>query len=285
MILIADAGSTKIEWAVIEDGAVRTCRTGGCNALTGADTLLPLLIDECISALAIDADAVSKVEYYGAGCATGEVCDRVAKVLRRAFPGADILAGSDLIEAAKALFGDRPGIACILGTGSNSGLYDGSELIANVAPLGYILGDDGSGAALGKRLVREALRGDLDPQLSSILATQYGVTKENVLERVYKQPGANTFLASLVPFLADHRDHSDVRHILIEEFTNFFQRNVDLYDDARSYPLGFVGSVALHFSAILQLVAHSLGYVVTDVIGSPLEHLARRYNGVSSCSN
>lgn len=277
MIVIADAGSTKIDWAVIAEGGPRTCRTRGCNALTGADTLLPLLAEECVASLAIDGDAVTRVEYYGAGCATEEVCARVERVLRRSFPCADFTVGSDLVEAAKALFGDRSGIACILGTGSNSGLYDGTQLTANVPPLGYILGDDGSGAALGKRLVREALRGDLDPQLTARLASQYGVTKENVLERVYKQPGANTFLASLVPFLAQHRSHSDVRNILIEEFTNFFQRNVDLYDDSRSYPLGFVGSVALHFSEELQLVAHSLGYVVTDVIASPLQHLIDRY--------
>ena len=229
-----------------------------------------------VAAFDCDRLHITSIDWYGAGCATDEVCARVTDELREFCPEAQIHVGSDLEGAARAVFGTNQGIACILGTGSNSGLYDGRTILMNVPPLGYVLGDEGSGTALGKRLVADALRGMLDDQLTAELERDYGVSKANVLERVYRQPGGNAFLASTVPFLARHRDNEAVRHILIEVFSSFFERNIDLYPECRSHSLGFVGSVALHFEKELREVATSMGYFINAIIGSPIEALAAR---------
>lgn len=277
MKLIADAGSTKTAWALVNArSGEQFTSTRGCNAMIAPPGAVTDSLAAAIAAFGCDRLNITSIEWYGAGCATDEVCGRVADELGQFCPEAAIHVGSDLEGAARAVFGSGQGIACILGTGSNSGLYDGRTILMNVPPLGYILGDEGSGAALGKRLVADALRGMLDDELKTELERDYGVTKANVLERVYRQSGGNAFLASIVPFLARHRDNEAVRHILIEVFSSFFERNIDLYPECRSHRLGFVGSVALHFEKELKEVAAAMGYFIDTIIGSPIEALAGR---------
>lgn len=280
MKLIADAGSTKTAWALCMPGTPASIfTTRGCNALTATSQDMEELMLKSAKMAKVDVSDIDSVDYYGAGCATPAVCDKVAQVIKSVFPHARAYVASDLEGAAKALFPDSDGIACILGTGSNSCLWEDGKVTANVPPLGYILGDEGGGVALGKRLVADALRGMLPKEMCAELAKEYDVTLENVLENVYKTTAANTFLASTVPFLALHRDDPEIHHILIEEFSSFLERNVGLYNESKSYPLGFVGSVALHFREELQQVASAMGYVVTKIINGPIEALAR--NSVS----
>lgn len=276
MKLIADAGSTKTAWALCGPGVPpKIFTTRGCNALTaGADE-----IDDVVRAAMLQikqgSSAVKSVEYYGAGCATDAVCEKVRDCILHIFPGVAVHVASDLEAAARALFPDGDGIACILGTGSNSCLWIDGSVQSNIPPLGYILGDEGGGAVLGKRLVADALRGMLPSDLRDELAREYEVTKANVLEKVYRSSGANNFLASTVPFLALHRERYEIRHIIIEEFSEFINRNVDLYPESRSFPIGFVGSVALHFRDELHQVCESMGYKVTKILSGPIEALAR----------
>lgn len=276
MKLIVDAGSTKTAWAFCRRGEDPIISYGpGINGLATTSDDVAAHARKAAADAGVGCADVEAVEYFGAGCATDDACRCVAAGLREVF-GGEPSVGGDLLCAAKALFPDSDGIACILGTGSNSGLWADGEIRANIPPLGYILGDEGGGVALGKRLVADALRGMIDPELIDELKSDYGLTKEAVLNAVYRSAGGNTYLARLVPFLKKHIDHPDVSHILIEEFSSFILRNVDRYADSRSYPLGFVGSVAYYFAGPLRSVASSLGYTVTRIERDPIAMLARR---------
>lgn len=277
MKVIVDAGSTKITWAFCRPGREPHLFTGaGCNALTADREAIAALADEALADVRRSgiSEPAESVEYYGAGCATESVCAKVVEALGNVF-GVTATVGSDLLAAAKALFPDGDGIACILGTGANSCLLRNGKIAANVPPLGYILGDEGSGASLGKRLAADALRGILAADLAGELVRDFGVTKETVLERVYRRAGGNAFLAGLVPFIHRHRAHPDVRRILTDEFIAFFMRNVALYDDARMLPVGFVGSVAHFFADELRETGDAFGYKVTRIIRNPLDELIK----------
>jgi N-acetylglucosamine kinase-like BadF-type ATPase len=178
------------------------------------------------------------------------------------------------LGAARALCGHEEGIACVLGTGSNSCLYDGKEIISNIPPLGYILGDEGSSAVLGRRLVGDCLKNQLPEAIRDEFLTEYQLTQEIILEKVYRQPLANRFLASLTPFLSKHREVPEVHKLLVESFTDFFVRNVKQY--RRPWlPIHFVGSIANAFAAELKEAAESLGMELGTIMQSPMEGLVR----------
>lgn len=276
MKLIVDGGSTKTAWAFCMPGVEPLIVCGeGLNGMTATAADIAREASRALHEAGVAPEEIDTVDYFGAGCATDASCLNVASGLARVIP-VTARVGSDLLCAANALFPDKDGIACILGTGSNSGLWLNGEIVSNISPLGFILGDEGSGAALGKRLAADALRGMIAPELREELAADYGLSKEAALEAVYRKPGGNVWLAALVPFLKKHIGHPDINHILIEEFSAFIVRNIDEYPDSRSYPLGFVGSVAYYFADILRSVAASMGYVVTDILRDPIDALARR---------
>ena len=215
-----------------------------------------------------------KIIFYGAGCANETACNRVRTALEKVLSVDDITIHSDLLGAARALCGHEEGIVCVLGTGSNSCLYDGNEIIANTPPLGYILGDEGSSAVLGRRLVGDCLKNQLPDNVRDEFFAEYALTQEIILERVYRQPLANRFLASLTPFLSKHREVPEVRKLLVESFTDFFVRNVKQY--RRPWlPIHFVGSIANAFSAELKVAAESLGMELGTVMQSPMEGLIK----------
>ena len=219
-----------------------------------------------------------KIIFYGAGCANETACNRVRTALEKVLSVDDITIHSDLLGAARALCGHEEGIVCVLGTGSNSCLYDGKEIIANTPPLGYILGDEGSSAVLGRRLVGDCLKNQLPENVRDEFFAEYGLTQEIILERVYRQPLANRFLASLTPFLSKHREVPEVHRLLVESFTDFFVRNVKQY--RRPWlPLHFVGSIARAFESELKEAAEGLGMEVGDVEQSPLEGLVKYHVG------
>lgn len=277
-IVVADAGSTKISWGVCRPNyAPEVVTTAGFNAVTARSEDFCKLYELCVEAVSetgLPAQSVEEVHYYGAGCATAAINSSVASALRCVFPNAEIYVGSDLEGAARALFGDSDGIACILGTGSNSCLWRGGSIEANVPPLGYILGDEGSGASLGRRLVRQALRGALGQRYRDELERDFGVTREETLQRVYRSPGGNVWLASLVPFLGRHRSSQTVQRILSEEFGAFLDNNVALYNAATmDMPVGFVGSVAHFFEVELRAAMAERGYRLARIVRSPIDAL------------
>ena len=274
MILIADCGSTKIDWCVVSGAdIVRRVFTGGMNAvmLTEeemasriADELIPQLGDELIE----------EVYFYGAGCLADEVCDNVRRAIAKNIPTATkIEVHTDLLAAARALCGRQPGIACIMGTGSNSCYYDGEKICDNVSPLGYILGDEGSGAVLGKLLIGDVLKNQLPKDLCDKFLTQYELDRLTIIRRVYKEPQANRFLASISPFLIQNIDRKEIHDLVLNSFKAFFRRNVLQYEGARELNVNLIGSIAHYYRTVLEEAAGECGLTIGTIIKSPMEGL------------
>ena len=208
MILIADSGSTKTDWCLVENGEnILRFQTRGTNPFFQTEEEI---LEEIETGLLPGLKGVepSSVHFYGAGCAFPEKNEIIRRAVSRHLP-VPVEVGSDLLAAARALCGDRPGIACILGTGSNSCQYDGKEIVKNVSPLGFILGDEGSGAVLGKLLIGDVLKDQLPPALKELFLSQYELTPASIMDRVYRQPFPNRFLAGFSPFILEHLDEID----------------------------------------------------------------------------
>lgn len=279
MILIADSGSTKIEWCVLDEGkVVAQVFTVGMNAMLlteeeMAETIKRELMPH-IGGLAID-----EVYYYGAGCLFDNICNNVRNAISRNLPSASkIMVDTDLLAAARAVCGNKPGIACILGTGSNSCYYDGEKIVDNVSPLGYILGDEGSGAVLGKLLVGDVLKKQMPQPLIDKFMAQYSLTPQVIIENVYRKPNANRFLASLSPFLAENIEEPSVHRLVLNAFKSFFVRNVENYKNYRELPVNFVGSIAVIYRDVLEEAAKALYITIGDIIKSPMEGLVKYHS-------
>ncbi len=261
MILIADAGSTKTEWrAVADNGSAFSFETRGINALMLGREELKHAFDDALGSLPCPPD---EIYFYGAGCVGSEVCGKV----RDALPAnAYVEVESDMLGAARALLGRKPGLAAIMGTGSNSALYDGRRLVDNMPPLGYILGDEGSGASFGKRLLHTVYRtGKLRPELERHLGMTYG----EILERVYRRPAANTFLASLMPFILDHSN--ELGNMIEAELDSFFAALAAYYKLERHVSL--TGGVAVALGAALNRAAALRGFTIDRIQERPMEGL------------
>ncbi|MCM1309617.1 MAG: ATPase [Bacteroides sp.] len=256
MIIIADAGSTKVEWCAANSAAdCRTFVTPGINATQMSEEELRRRFVEALGGLTPDA-----IYYYGAGCATPEICTKVVGAMPS---GAAVEVASDMLGAARALYGRESGLALILGTGSNSALYDGHSLTLNMPPLGFILGDEGGGASLGKRLLNTAYRtGLLRPELERFLEMGYG----EILERVYRRPEANKFLASLVPFIAEHSERLSA--VIDAEFDALFDAMSPYYYHYRK--LRAVGGVAKTFEPQLRARAALHGFTIDQIQDRPM---------------
>ncbi|MDR1756261.1 MAG: ATPase [Culturomica sp.] len=257
-VLIADSGSTKTEWCVVRtDGTKEQRHTAGINPVYQSREEIVRLIREELPEFLRQAGSV---RFYGAGCAFPEKNRQVAEALEACFGTADIEIHSDLAGAARALCGRGPGIACILGTGSNSCYYDGERIVQNIPPLGFILGDEGSGAYIGKRLLADALKGLLPADLTERLLKEIALSYPEIIDRVYRQPLPNRFLAGSTRFAAACIARPEIRQIVQEALDAFIRRNVLLYPQARELPVSFTGSVAWVFRELLQetLETHSL---------------------------
>lgn len=285
MLLIADSGSTKTDWCLCNQGAiVQNIQTQGINPYHQTEEAIEeVLLSEFLPQLTAQSSKLTaqssqlKVIFYGSGCANETACNRIKEALFKVLGSEDVTVHSDLLGAARALCGHEEGIACVLGTGSNSCLYNGKEITANTPPLGYILGDEGSSAVLGRRLVGDCLKNQLPEAIRDEFLAEYQLTQEIILEKVYRQPLANRFLASLTPFLSKHREVPEVHKLLVESFTDFFVRNVKQY--RRPWlPIHFVGSIANAFPAELKEAAESLGMELGTILQSPMEGLIKYHS-------
>ena len=286
MILIADSGSTKTDWRLlISDGdngdATVSFATSGINPFfLAGDEIVALLKSELCSQLEtgdapVSVSAVKRVYYYGAGIVSQQKSDQVADSLRAVFRDAQTIeAHSDLFGAARGLCGRVPGIPCILGTGSNSCYYNGRAIIDNVPPCGFILGDEGGGAAMGKRLLSAFLKRDLPEYLCDKLRYECGLSKDIILERVFRQPFPNRFLAQHAQFLGQYKSEEAIQAIITRCFEEFFDRNVLKYPQCRNVPVHLTGSIAHHFAEFLPPVAESRQLTVGKIIKSPIDDIA-----------
>ncbi|MDH6306651.1 N-acetylglucosamine kinase-like BadF-type ATPase [Parabacteroides sp. PF5-5] len=273
MILIADSGSTKAEWCIAHKGVlIRQVFTAGINPYFQnrddidreiRQNLLPF-----IKGIPIEA-----VFFYGAGVLPEKkqiITDTLSSLLK-----VPAEAESDLFGAARALFGKESGITCILGTGSNSCLYNGTEIVKNVSPLGFILGDEGSGAVLGKLLVGDCLKKQLPTHLIDKFLQQFQLSPATILEHVYRQPFPNRYLASLSRFLLENISEPDIYKLVYNSFRSFFIRNVMLYEGYAEYPVAFTGSIAFHYRQVLIDAAESLSIQISRIERTPMPGLLR----------
>lgn len=276
MILVFDSGSTKTSVALVKDKtqpAVIVELSSGHNAISAPRGALGDMIsqsDEIMSA----ADSVTHIYYYGAGCATAEACENVRKELAGLFSRSEIAVASDMLGAARAVCGNSPGIVGILGTGSNSCLYDGYGITANVPPLGYILGDEGSGAVIGKRFLGLLFKGQFPEKIRREFDSMYGLNVADVLTKVYREPKANAFLASFAPFVAKMCVHSEVNQFVTGEFIRYIRYNLKGYDGFGDIPVHFIGSIADNFREQLKCALESEGGMMGEIIRSPIGFMA-----------
>jgi glucosamine kinase len=273
MILIGDSGSTKADWAFIEDlGKPVLVSSAGLNPVHTDEIQMDTTIKSSFRGM-FPLQAVQKVYFYGAGCSSRIHCQTVYSSLSRHFPDAKVSVHSDMLGAARSLFSHAPGIACILGTGSNSCRYSGIEITDNVPPLGYIIGDEGSGTHIGKLLLRAYLRNNMPSDLRKQFDELFQLTRDTVIEAVYKKPRANVYLASFASFLSTRTDHEFTRDLVIGAFRDFFLNQVLRYPDYPELSLGCVGSVGYHFSDFFKVVARKYGCDVVRILKSPLQGL------------
>lgn len=277
MILLADSGSTKTSWALLKDGEAQIHHTSGYNPYYMGQDEIGRILQEEMPVWIMEAD-VSAIYYYGSGCSTEKNCKMVSGALARHFPSAVIEIQHDLLAAARALFGREEGIACILGTGANSCAYNGREITQNVASLGYMFGDEGSGAYIGKKFLEAYLKGKLNTSINDAFAESYGLSLADILEKVYGSDNPGAFMASFTRFLAGHEHHDDIRGILFDSFIDFFRESVSKYDRYKQLPVSFVGSVAYHFRHILNEAAWHMGISTGRIEQEPMEGLIRYHS-------
>lgn len=275
MILIADSGSTKTDWRMINaDTELGQAQTAGFNPMyQEADEIYKELQNVLLPQLNNEKPTV--IYYYGAGCSSPERNQRVEDALRMAFPDTEIHVDHDLLSAARALCGHKPGIACILGTGSNTCLYDGAQITDNVPSLGFLLGDEGSGAYMGKLLIKAFLYRELPEDLATSLKNTYGLTKDGILDTVYNSSIPSRYMATFAKFMHEKQKHPIIHGMIYENFSEFFERHVLKYEGHETLPVNFVGSIAYHFGDILKQVAKKYGLHVETIIQSPSEGLIK----------
>ena len=271
--LIADGGATKTDWCLAQDGNILArIITLGINPFHSDDeAITKTLTEELIPKLPAEAKGAD-IFFYGAGC-TPEKCITMQALLKRLFPDTKtVQVYSDLVGAARALCGHQPGIACILGTGSNSCFFDGTNVVQNTPPLGYILGDEGSGAVLGKTLVADVLKGLMPQDITEAFFKETGLTKENFLDNIYRKPLPSRFLASMAPFVGNHIDNPAIHELAVRNFRNFFRRNVAAYKHPE-LKVNFIGGLAGAYSKQLAEAAELEGFQVGKIKQSPMEGL------------
>ena len=267
-ILIADGGSTKIDWTIVSGISQKTFRSPGINPVLWDIGKIEQMLQEGLPHEILSD--VESVYFYGAGC-LGRSAEKMQEALMRVVAhDAEIEVESDLLGAARALFGNESGIACILGTGSNSALYDGKEIISNIHPLGYILGDEGSGASIGKHFLNALYKGRLPESLRKDFETETGLTYDDVIDHVYRQPMANKFLASLVIFVSKRR--KECAELLNEEFENFIEKDILPYNHCE-LPVGIVGGVGYEFYEELKEIFLRHRLKLNKVVAKPMENL------------
>lgn len=266
MILIADSGSTKTAWTLVENSD-KVIKTDGINPVfMDSDAIENTLRTQLLPQL---QQTITEVYFYGAGCASAEKNDIVKQALQAVFGDIKMEIASDLLGAARGLCGHQSGIACIMGTGSNSCLYDGDNINWNVPALGFILGDEGSGAVLGKLLMGNLFKNQLPDVVKQDFEQTYGLTMMDVIEKVYRTPLPNRFLASFGPFISKHLHVPEMYNMVYGALESFIERNVKQYPYTE-LPVYFTGSIAYYFATILHLLADKHGFTIGRIEKDPL---------------
>lgn len=270
--LIADAGSTKAEWSLLNNGKIKTILTSGISPyFLDGNQIVELLNRELLPRLG--KAEVGEVFYYGTGCLNPRNRALVLKSLRRLFKAAKVSVWHDVEGAARGLCVHNKGIASILGTGSSSCFYDGRKIRKNNPGLGYVLGDEGSGAYLGRKVVQYYLYNTFDEDLRARFDATYVTNSAEILEKVYKQPLPNRYLAGFAKFLAENRGHYMVENIIEDGLNDFFFAHLCKFQEAWKYPVNFVGSIAFGFKDVIKELCSSYSFELGKILQKPMKGL------------
>jgi len=274
MILIADSGSTKTAWRLVNKAGVQAeVVTQGMNPFFRTSDDVAHEIGETL--VRVTGNNISEIWFYGAGVVSAEKGDIIKNALNRFYPEARIETQSDLLGACRALLGNRAGIACILGTGSNACFYDGKTIAGHVSPLGFILGDEGSGAVMGKHLLGDYFKQVMPAELRVAFEQKFNLTREEALNRVYRELRPNQYLATFTPFLSENMEHLYCRQFVETNFKAFIERNVLKLPLNPGAVIGFAGSVAWHFSSILKNVLEQYNISNPIILKDPIDGLVQ----------
>jgi len=272
MIIIADSGSSKIDWRLIKrDGSISQAASPGFNPYYQPIDHLKKIIGEVLVPLA--TEAVTKIFFYGTGVSSEKNQALIRSLFLEFFPSCKVEIEWDLLAAARALCGEEPGIACILGTGSNSCLYDGKKIIAQVANLGWILADEGSGATLGRKFLFDYLRKKMPEPLAAQFKQRVPLSREEFLEKIYQAEKPSTFLATFSKFIFQHLKEPYCYKLVYDSFAEFYENNVLPYEGSRSLKVHSVGSIGFYFSDVLRQVANDKGIMVKNILETPIAGL------------
>lgn len=269
-VLLADSGSTKTEWTLLEDNmVVKSIYTEGINPnQANEDVIAKMLLKTDVRSL-----APSQIYFYGSGCGSPTGKNIVRNALEALFTKVQITIESDLVAAARALCGSERGIVAIMGTGSSSCLYDGVKIIEQRPSLGFILGDEGSGAVLGKMFIKKLLYGELPEDVTKKFYEEFPIDKDAIINRVYREPYPNRFLATFAGFIAQHKQLSAVNEIIRDNFNGFIRGHISKYTDAKKVPVHFTGSIAKYFGEEMMGLLQWNGYIPGKIEQSPMPGL------------
>lgn len=271
-ILIADSGATKCEWCLLGPRKKQTVLTQGLSPyFLAAPEMEQAMRTELLPALG--RVVPEAVYFYGTGCRSAVNVAIVRKALKRVFPSATVFVTHDLFGAARALCGDEKGVACILGTGSNSCYFNGNRIVRTSSGLGFILGDEGSGAYLGKMVLQHYLNHVFEDDIRQRFDAKYKLSELEILENVYKKPLPNRYLASFTVFLSENRGNYMIENIIADGLNDFFYRHLACYPQASRYPVHFTGSVAFYFSDVILDLCDSYGFLPGSILKAPMEGL------------
>jgi N-acetylglucosamine kinase-like BadF-type ATPase len=277
--LLADSGATKCEWSLLNNGRRKSFFTTGISPyFLDGDQIVELLQKELLPGL--KKVEIEEVDFYGTGLANPNNATIISKSLKKIFKGAKVEVNTDLLAAARALCGREKGIACILGTGSNSCYYNGKKIMKNSASLGFILGDEGSGAYLGKKVVQHFLYNTFDDDLRTRFDAKFLTNRTEILENVYKTPLPNRYLATFTIFLAENRGHYMIENIIEDGLYDFFFHHLYSYKEAFQLPINFIGSVAFGFKDVLQELCNTYELKLGKVLKNPMEGLIKYHSQV-----
>ena len=272
--LIVDSGSTKAEWCLLDGQKKRKIVTQGISPYFLSSTQIKSILEKELLP-GLKGVVPDIIHFYGTGCSNPVNISIIKQALRKLFAGAELKITSDIMGAAKALCGNEKGVACILGTGSNSCYYDGKKIVSNSPGLGFILGDEGSGAYMGKKVIQYFLYNTFDPDLMDRFIAKYHTDSATIRDAVYRQPLPNRYLAGFVDFLIENRGHFMVENIIEDSFNDFFFTHICKYKESWTLPIHFTGSVAYGFKDVLKEMCQSYVLELGNVLKQPMDGLIK----------
>ena len=270
--IIADSGATKCQWTLVLGNQKKTITTIGISPYF-------LTTDQIVETIAkgfnkkVDTDIINAVYFYGTGLSNPLNVASIKKALKKVFPKADLDIQTDLVAVARATCQHSQGVACILGTGSNTGYFNGKKIVKNSPGLGYVLGDEGSGAYLGKKVLQYYLYKTFDEELMHAFESKYPINKDQILDAIYKQPLPNRYMASFSEFLSEHRGHYMIENIIEDGINDFFFAHLNKLNESWLYPIHFAGSVAYIFRDVIKQLATAYELEIGTIVKSPMEGL------------